>query len=33
LEDNLVKAIQEANGMSNAHRLAVGQQLKIPKKA
>jgi len=27
-----VNAIQEANGMGNAHRLAIGQQLKIPKK-
>lgn len=28
-----IAAIQQANGMSNAHRLAVGRQLKIPKKA
>jgi membrane-bound lytic murein transglycosylase D len=28
-----IAAIQQANGMSNAHRLAIGQQLKIPKKA
>jgi membrane-bound lytic murein transglycosylase D len=28
-----VTAIQQANGMSNAHRLAIGRQLKIPKKA
>jgi len=28
-----IDSIQQANGMSNAHRLAIGQQLKIPKKA
>jgi len=27
-----IDAIQAANGMGNAHRLAIGQQLKIPKK-
>jgi LysM repeat protein len=27
-----VNAIQQANGMNNAHRLSIGQQLKIPKK-
>jgi membrane-bound lytic murein transglycosylase D len=27
-----IDAIQQANGMSNTHRIAVGQQLKIPKK-
>jgi membrane-bound lytic murein transglycosylase D len=27
-----IDAIQEANGMSNTHRLSIGQQLKIPKK-
>ena len=28
-----VDAIQQANGMGSGHRIAAGQQLKIPKKA